>query len=392
MGKLRVYTSPLQALADWYEAGKRPLPWRKNADPYRIWVSEIMLQQTRVEAVIPYFERWVKAFPTLKHLASAPEEQVLALWQGLGYYSRARNLLKGAKQVTALGGFPKTRSEWLLVPGIGEYTAGAILSIAGGLPEAIVDGNVLRVFARILRDPVRDPRARRAWKWSRFLVLRAGKAGIPPSSFNQALMELGARVCTPRSPKCGECPVNEICRARRAGDPECFPPPKPKPEWKEISEEKMLGISPEGRVFLVRAGKGEWREGLWDLPSVSTPDILVPVGEFRTRHVVTHHRIERITRVFHFGKEEALVPGGVWMDPEDAGVPAGSAFRVTWKEAKKRGFGLSCGDLKERKALPAASSSRSQPPRSRPGNGEEVRARKRRNSPSVVPKAPVQKN
>ncbi len=204
------------ALLAWYEANRRDLPWRRTVDPYCIWVSEIMLQQTRVEAVIPYYQRFLARFPTALALADAPEEDVLKLWQGLGYYSRARNLHRGAQYIRdALGGsLPGTFQAWLQVPGVGRYTAGAVASIACGEAVPAVDGNVMRVAARLFArgEDIAQPR-------TRLLVEELVRPLIPPgqtAAFTQALMELGACVCVP-NPRCLACPLLGQCRARAQG-------------------------------------------------------------------------------------------------------------------------------------------------------------------------------
>jgi A/G-specific adenine glycosylase len=191
------------------------LPWRRTRDPYAIWVSEIMLQQTRVEAVLPYYQRFLERFPTVEALAAAPEQDVLSAWSGLGYYSRVRNLHRAARQVAEAGRFPRTYDEILALPGVGEYTAAAIASIAFGLPHAVLDGNVLRVMARLHAD-FGDIGAQATRKRLRDQAQR----DLPhqdAGDYNQALMELGATVCLPRDPRCLLCPLSESCRARAEG-------------------------------------------------------------------------------------------------------------------------------------------------------------------------------
>lgn len=225
-----------RALIHWYELHGRTLPWREHPDPYRVWVSEVMLQQTRVEVVKAYFARWMKALPDIFALASASDDQVLSLWQGLGYYSRARRLRQGAQFVVEqMGGrLPSAPQELLKVPGIGPYSAGAISSIAYGLPSAIVDGNVVRVLTRLFAlagDPTRAPLKAQLWALSGALVCPE-----QPGNFNQALMELGALVCTPSSPLCIECPLRSQCRAQASGQASEFPqlPRRPPPTQLEM--------------------------------------------------------------------------------------------------------------------------------------------------------------
>ncbi|MCZ7551863.1 MAG: A/G-specific adenine glycosylase [Anaerolineae bacterium UTCFX2] len=204
-------------LLDWYSKHARPLPWRRNPEPYAVWVSEIMLQQTRVETVLPYFERWMERFPNLPALAEAPLQAVLTAWEGLGYYSRARNLHAAAKIVMTkyVGQIPEQPAELAQLPGIGCSTAGAIASIAFGVDAPVLDGNIRRVLARVfdVSEPARSPAGEaRLWDLARD-HLPAGKAG----DYNQASMDLGARVCTPRRPDCPNCPLREVCLANLRG-------------------------------------------------------------------------------------------------------------------------------------------------------------------------------
>ncbi|MBM2850845.1 MAG: mutY [Anaerolineales bacterium] len=204
-------------LLDWYALHKRQLPWRDERDPYRLWISEIMLQQTQVETVIPYYRRWLKHFPTVRALAAAPQAEVLALWEGLGYYARARNLHRAAQRIVGEHGghLPRTLDGLRALPGIGRYTAAAIASIAFGVDAAVLDGNVKRVLARVfdVREDVKSPRGeKRLWEIAEALAPR-GRAG----DYNQAIMDLGATICTPRAPKCDVCPLRSPCAARKLG-------------------------------------------------------------------------------------------------------------------------------------------------------------------------------
>jgi len=218
--QLREFRSALLA---WFAQFQRDLPWRRTQDAYRVWVSEIMLQQTRVAAVIPYYERFLNQFPNIQALAEAPQDEVLRLWSGLGYYSRARNLQQAAKQIIAQHGgeFPHNKGAALGLAGVGEYTAAAILSIAFGEKLAVLDGNVARVLARL--DVVRGD-LRGQGRWAK-LQTRAGELLAPdaPGDWNQAMMELGATVCTPRAPQCLLCPVQKYCEARKLGIAEQLP-------------------------------------------------------------------------------------------------------------------------------------------------------------------------
>lgn len=230
-------------LLSWYDLNRRELPWRGTRDPYRIWLSEIMLQQTRVETVERYYQRFLERYPTVQALARAPEDDVLKLWEGLGYYSRARNLHAAARRVAEeLGGaFPDSASGLRSLPGVGPYAANAIASIAYGEPVPALDGNQARVLSRILAHdaPLRSP----------FDLCAPAAEWIDrrrPGDYNQALMDLGASVCTPKKPRCGECPLAARCRARESGDPESFPRKQP-PTAKRL--ESLT-------VVLVRCGQG----------------------------------------------------------------------------------------------------------------------------------------
>jgi A/G-specific adenine glycosylase len=218
----------------WFRQFQRDLPWRRTKDPYRIWVSEIMLQQTRVAAVIPYYERFLERFPNIRALAEAPEEEVLRLWSGLGYYSRARNLQKAARQVVALHGgeFPQDEEAAHELAGIGNYTGAAILSIAFGAKRAVLDGNVARVLARLgaIRGDLREGKRWQSLQQTAGELLEPGA----PGDWNQAMMELGATLCTPRAPQCLLCPVAEFCEARRLGNPEEYPEKRKKREAVQI--------------------------------------------------------------------------------------------------------------------------------------------------------------
>ena len=228
MEQNEIYTALPGVLLPWYEKNARDLPWRHTKEPYRVWVSEIMLQQTRVEAVIGYYERFMEAFPTVQALAEADEARVLKLWEGLGYYSRARNLQKTAKLLTETqnGAFPDTAEALEKLPGIGAYTAGAVASICFEQPAAAVDGNVLRIIMRMTADdrPIDLPQVKKEIGEALCKVYPKGHCG----GFTQALMELGACVCTPKSPKCEVCPTQSFCRAYKAGNVTKYPVKRPK--------------------------------------------------------------------------------------------------------------------------------------------------------------------
>ena len=301
MGKARAqdFGDSLLALGAWFERQKRVLPWRDQPTFYRVWISEIMLQQTQVVTVVPFFERFLARFPDVHSLAAAPGDEVMRLWAGLGYYSRARNLHRAAA-LLARDGFPQTREGWLEIPGVGPYTAGAILSIAADEVVPILDGNVERVLSRVRRvnRPSDSSYKARLWRLARAFVERGHGHGVRPSVLNQALMELGATVCTPRAPACPRCPLSGICRARAAEDAAAYPPRKPPRRWKEVREELHCWLDAQGRVFLRRRATGEWRAGLWDLLDEAPARGARQVGVVETKHIVTNHRIRRRTTVW----------------------------------------------------------------------------------------------
>lgn len=316
-------------LLAWYRRARRDLPWRHTSDPYRIWVSEVMLQQTRAQAVIPYYKRFLERFPTVEALAAASEQDVLALWSGLGYYSRARNLRRAAHQVVEQGGFPREYAAIHDLPGVGEYTAAAVASIAFGLPHAVVDGNVLRVVARVENDPADISSLRTK---SRFREIAAGwldsrRAG----DFNQALMELGATICLPKNPLCLACPLSRVCRACREGTVAQVP----------VKLRRAVPVRLTGVLLLVRRGRrvlfhrkaGAGRmAGFWELPE---PEDLpgARTGETlgRFRHTITHHHFTFEVRA---ATARPSGPGFEWLHPAQASVvpistTAQKALRLT---------------------------------------------------------------
>ena len=246
--RLRIQRSVL----NWYRANRRDLPWRANRDPYRIWVAEIMLQQTRINVVEPYYDRFLKVFPSVGVLAHARPRDVLQLWAGLGYYRRARNLHQAARQIVARHGgvFPRTPEEALALPGIGRYTAAAILSIAYDAPLAALDGNVARVLARLsaIRGDLREPQRWRKLASNAQEVL----AAHAPGDWNQALMELGETICTPRIPRCSLCPVSRWCNAHRCGLTGQIPTARRKRDSVKLRIAAAVLHDPRGRTMLVR--------------------------------------------------------------------------------------------------------------------------------------------
>lgn len=284
-----------QALLDWFRDNRRDLPWRRNKDVYPVWVSEVMLQQTQVATVAPYFERWMARFPDLEALSKSSEEDVLALWQGMGYYRRAKQLRAGAAFVLAHG-VPASVEAWLQVPGVGRYTASAIGSIAQNLPVAVVDGNVERVFARFTAHGGSGENLLRAARnWAQAEMDRT-----QPGDWNQAMMDLGATVCTPRLPSCGTCPLEFACVARQSWTVDRYPAAVPA---RPIIKESHVVWAPyfDGRFGVRKISEGRWWAGMWEFPrsfagaedelrSVVGEGWLEYLGAFS--HQVTNHRIQ----------------------------------------------------------------------------------------------------
>jgi len=254
-----------QRLLKWYAKHQRDLPWRKSKNPYRVWLSEIMLQQTQVETVKPYFQRFLKAFPTVKKLAAADEQEVLRLWEGLGYYRRARQLHAAAQQVVSeFGGrFPDDVAALQLLPGIGRYTAGAIASIAFDRRAPILEANTIRLFSRLLayrEDPTKAAGQRLLWHAAEQVLPRKQ---IAP--FNQALMELGSLVCKPANPRCDVCPVATLCATNELGLQKSIPAAGKKVKFTDIAEAAVV-VRKNGKVLLRQCAEGERWAGLWDFP------------------------------------------------------------------------------------------------------------------------------
>jgi A/G-specific adenine glycosylase len=263
-------------LLAWHDANQRDLPWRRTRDPYRILVSEIMLQQTRVAAVIPFYERFLRLFPDAGKLARARETTVLRAWAGLGYYSRARNLQAAAKQIVR-DGFPKSYEGALTLPGVGPYTAAAVMSIACGQPHAAVDGNVRRVLSRLLAD-------RRAGQTEADALLDSRR----PGDFNQAMMELGAMICLAGGAKCNECPVSSYCRAKLLNQVDHFPARKAKRPQEEVRIRWAFVVERDEVLLDPPKTDGLWR-GFWTLPEIELTESWLVA---RIRHAVTFRKIE----------------------------------------------------------------------------------------------------
>jgi A/G-specific adenine glycosylase len=252
-------------LLAWFARNKRDLPWRKKVSPYRIWISEVMLQQTTVRMATPYFERFLQAFPKVEKLATADESQVLRLWEGLGYYRRARGLHAAAKQIVAehSGEFPRDVATLQTLPGIGRYTAGAIVSMAYNLPAPILETNTVRLFARLLAyagDPTKTPAQKLLWQMAEEVLPRTNAA-----QFNQALMELGALICVPANPRCAECPVTAHCAALQLGVQNEIPTPAAKTIFTDLREAAVV-VAKNGHVLVRQCGANERWAGLWDFP------------------------------------------------------------------------------------------------------------------------------
>ncbi|NTW34761.1 MAG: A/G-specific adenine glycosylase [Syntrophobacteraceae bacterium] len=289
-------------LLNWFERNQRDLPWRKHYQPYAVWISEVMLQQTQVKTVLPYYERWMARFPDIRSLAEAPEDAVLKHWEGLGYYSRARNIQRTARILTRefLGKLPTSYRALRDLPGIGPYTAAAILSLAFNQDYPVVDGNVKRVFARLfdIGSPLSERRSLRFIEETARALLPGGKA----RAFNQALMELGAVVCTPRHPLCPTCPVGETCRSRIL---EIVPRrPVPSPRKSPIPLEVAVGILvSDGRIFIQKRPPGGLMPLLWEFPGGKvqvgeTPEEAL-VREFLEELEVQIGSLEKIAEIRH---------------------------------------------------------------------------------------------
>ena len=297
-------------LLDWFARRSRDLPWRRERTPYRVWVAEVMLQQTQVETVVPYYERFLESFPTVEALAVAPLEEVLKAWEGLGYYARARNLHAAARRVVTAhaGQLPDTFERLLALPGVGRYIGGAVASIAFGRDVAAVDGNARRVLCRVfeVREDVTRSGVQRKLETLAAGLLPPGRAG----AFNEALMELGATVCTPRAPLCDRCPLVDLCRATAAGDPEALPVRRPRRQIPHYDVPAAVTVRADGRVLVAQRNVDDMLGGLWEFPGGKREDgetlpeclvremreelgVEVAVGEqlVVVRHAYTHFRI-----------------------------------------------------------------------------------------------------
>jgi A/G-specific adenine glycosylase len=347
----------------WAHAHRRDLPWRGERDPYRVWISEVMLQQTRVETVIPYYRRFLSRFPTLRSLAEAELDDVLKAWEGLGYYARARNLHRAARRVMEHHGgqLPAEREALLALPGIGAYTVGAVLSLAFGQDAAVLDGNVRRVLSRLFAidgDPRSAATRRKLWNLAEAL-LPPGQAGL----FNEALMDLGATVCIPRDPRCADCPLSEGCQGHQGGDPERYPTRvqrRPLPHY-----DVAAGVIWRGDQLLIsKRHTDDLLGGLWELPGGTRESgetleeclvrevreelgIEIAVGDLMmaVRHAYTHFRVT--IHVFHCrylsGQPQALgCADWRWVRPDeldDFAFPAADRRIISSLRRNRRGKG-----------------------------------------------------
>jgi A/G-specific adenine glycosylase len=311
----------------WFDLHARDLPWRRTRDPYAVWISEIMLQQTQVKTVIPYYERWMRALPTLGDFARATPERVLKLWEGLGYYRRARLAQAAARLIMEKhsGRFPEAFDEVLALPGVGRYTAGAICSIAFNLPAPILDGNVMRVLCRLLGiagDPRSSSVKTKLWGAAQELVSAAGD----PSRLNQGMMELGALICLPRQPKCPACPLRRDCFAWRRKRVEDFPRPALRAA---VTQRRFIAlVVRDGERLLVRRRPaGLVNAGLWEFPNVE-----VAVKAKNLKALVAPFKI--VDRSPFFRVRHSITRYRILLEAHRAELPAGPAFEkaeLSWK-------------------------------------------------------------
>ena len=337
-----------KALIEWYLREKRDLPWRRTSDPYSIWVSEVMLQQTRVDTVIPYYERFLSKFPTLADLAKAPEVEVLKMWEGLGYYSRGRNLQAGVREVVELYGseIPQNRQEISKLKGVGPYTAGAVLSIAFGVPEHAVDGNVMRVMSRLLliEEDIAIPKTKKIFE-SVIMELIDKK---DPSSFNQGLMELGATICTP-NPKCLLCPVRDFCEAFHEGRQHELPVKSKKTKMKTVPMQVFAIRNLQGKWLMKQRPEKGLLANMWDFPMIENDmndveDVVrihfgmnvehqKPLIDFK--HIFSH--LTWVMTSYIALTDDAAPEGYMFLSPEEVDrLPKAVPMQKIWAEVKRK--------------------------------------------------------
>jgi A/G-specific adenine glycosylase len=304
----------LQQLVSWFEENQRPLPWRATYNPYHVWVSEVMLQQTQVETALPYYDRFIREFPTVESLAGADEQRVLTLWAGLGYYRRAKNFMAAAKNLVKEHGgkIPSDYDALIALPGIGQYMAGAILSIAFNKPYPVVDGNVRRVLSRVYGWTEENPK--KLWHAAGRLVQDA-----EPRVVNQAIMELGAKVCSFKSPRCLICPLQTSCAAFRTGMQDRIPAVKKRPATVHVH--LFAIVCQRDDHYLMKNA-----DGMWEFPMLNE----LPAGSFKQigecKHTITHHRVD--VSVY---RGELSNDGLEWKDVDT--IPISSLTRKIWKAA-----------------------------------------------------------
>ncbi|KGI59967.1 A/G-specific adenine glycosylase [Prevotella sp. S7 MS 2] len=307
-------------LLQWYRENGRSLPWRETRDAYAIWLSEVILQQTRIQQGLDYWLRFMQRFPTVADLAAADEDEVLRLWQGLGYYSRARNLHAAAKQIVELGRFPETLEEIKRLKGVGDYTAAAIGSIAFGLPVAAVDGNVYRVLARYfgISTPINSTEGKKLFAAMAQDLLPSDQA----ATYNQAIMDFGAIQCTPQSPRCLLCPINETCEALRTGQVESLPV---KLKTVKVTERQMsyVYLRWQGKTCIRRRGKGDIWQGLWEPPTLDVVQAVgLPTGKQlckQVKHVLTHRILYADFYFLEVDLQPQLPADYRWIEESDIG-------------------------------------------------------------------------
>ncbi len=298
------------AILQWYAANGRDLPWRRTRDPYAIWLSEIILQQTRIAQGQAYWERFMARFPDVESLAAASEDEVLRLWEGLGYYSRGRNLLAAARQIAAAGAFPSTLEGIRDLKGVGDYTAAAIGSIAFGLPAAVVDGNVYRVLSRYygIDTPVGSTAAKKEFTALAQSLLPADR----PGDFNQAMMDFGAIQCTPASPACLTCPLADTCVALREGRVESLPV-RQRAAAVQTRQVVYVYLRCQGRTAIRRRGAGDIWQGLWEPLTELLPGVEAKLLRQGVRHQLTHRTLIADFYLAETQQAPALPDGYVWI-------------------------------------------------------------------------------
>jgi A/G-specific adenine glycosylase len=325
MEKIREINGFAQTLLKWFETYGRELPWRETSDPYAIWLSEIILQQTQVKQGWDYWQRFMRRWPTVNDLAAASEDEVLREWQGLGYYSRARNLHYAARQIVALGHFPDTLEDIKQLKGVGDYTAAAIGSIAFGLPAAVVDGNVYRVLARYfgVETAINSTEGKKEFAALAQSLLPETSAGL----YNQAIMDFGAIQCTPQSPKCVVCPLQESCEALRTGKVSTLPVKEKKLKIKE-RHLIYIYIRCQGETAIHRRGEGDIWQGLWEPVLVNSEQLIVnsdvKLVAMGVKHVLTHRVLTADFYLWETETKPNLPEDYIWIKEEDIdnyGIP-----------------------------------------------------------------------